>query len=62
MIGRQVIVAGMGEILDLNILSIEVAFDDFGISGETRSKYRNRLMGMFRKRIQDWKLERDEDG
>jgi hypothetical protein len=62
LVAGQVIVAGMGEVLDLNICAVDVAFDAFDVPRELRNKYLHRLISMFRARLAERKEEQQEDG
>jgi len=62
LVANQVIVAGMGEVLDLNICAVEIAFDQFGVPRDLRPKYLARLMSMFRTRLAERKEEEYTDG
>ena len=61
LVANQVIVAGMGEILDLNICAVEIAFSRFEIPEKLKTKYLLRLMSMFRTRLAE-RREGDPDG
>jgi len=62
LVANQVIVAGMGEVLDLNICAVEIALDRFEVPEELRIKYMLRLMSLFRARLLERKGEEHQDG
>ena len=62
LVANQIIVAGMGEVLDLNICAIDVAFEYFEVPDGLRAKYLVRIMSMFRTRLAERREEEKEDG